>query len=62
VAERRKQINRKYEYRSSQLTLVFARLLFEGRVDEEQLCGLREVKLKSIRSHAQFFAEEADAA
>jgi hypothetical protein len=62
LTEHRKEINRKYEYRSSQLTLVFGRLLYERRVDEEQLRGLREDKLKSIRSHAQFLAEEADAA
>ncbi len=62
LTQRRKEINRKYEYRSSQLTLVFGRLLYEGRVDEEQLRGLREDKLKSIRSHARFLAEEMNAA
>jgi hypothetical protein len=41
---------------------VLGRLLYEGRVDEEQLRGLREDKLKSIRSHAKFLAEEAAAA
>jgi len=32
LTERRKQINCKYEHRSSQLTLVLGRLLYEGRV------------------------------
>jgi hypothetical protein len=58
----RKEINCKYEYRSSRLTLVFGRLLYEGRVDEEQWSGLLEDKLKSIRSYARFLAEEMGAA
>jgi Photoprotection regulator fluorescence recovery protein len=62
LTQRRKEIDRKYDFRGSRLTHVLARLLYEGRVDEEQLRGLREDKLKSIRSHAQFLAEEADAA
>jgi hypothetical protein len=32
LTERRKQINCRYEHRSSQLTLVFGRLLYECRV------------------------------
>jgi len=62
LTQRRKEIDRKYDFRGSRLTHVLGRLLYEGRVDEEQLRGLREDKLKSIRSHAQFLAEEADAA
>jgi|SRR5450755_42643 len=62
LTERRKEINRKYEYRSSRLTLVFGRLLYEGRVDEKQLRGLQEDKLKSIRCHTRFLVEETDAA
>ena len=60
LTERRKEINRKYDYRYSQLTHVFGRLLYEGRVSEEELGGLREDKLKPIRSIAKFLAEDAD--
>ena len=59
LTERRKDINRKYEYRQSQLTHVFGRLLHEKRLSEEDLRGLREDKLKSIRSCAKFLAEDA---
>jgi Photoprotection regulator fluorescence recovery protein len=62
LTQRRKEIDRKYDFRDSRLTHVLGRLLYEGRVDEEQLRGLREDKLKSIRSHAKFLAEEAAAA
>ena len=59
LTERRKEINRKYDYRYSQLTHVFGRLLHEKRLREEELRGLREDKLKSIRSIAQFLAKYA---
>jgi hypothetical protein len=59
LTERRKEINRKYDYRYSQLRHVFGRLLYEGRVSEEELRGLQEDKLKSIRSLAKFLAEDA---
>jgi hypothetical protein len=59
LTERRKEINRKYDYRYSQLTHVFGRLLYEGRVSEKELVGLREDKLKPIRSVAKFLAEDA---
>jgi len=58
LTERRKQIDRKYDYRYSQLTQVFGRLLYEKRLGEEELGGLREGKLKSIRSFAKFLAED----
>ena len=41
LTQRRKEIDRKYDYRSSQLTHVFGRLLQEGRLSEEELRGLR---------------------
>ena len=59
LTERRKEIDRKYDYRYSQLTHVFGRLLHERRLREEELRGLREDKLKSIRSLAKFLAEDA---
>src|SRR6266481_8067500 len=61
LTERRKEIDRKYDYRSSQLTHVFGRLLQEGRLSEEELRGLREDKLESIRSFAKFLAEDTAA-
>ena len=61
LTERRKEIDRKYDYRYSQLTQVFGRLLYEKRLGEEELGGLREDKLKSIRSLAKFLAEDTAA-
>lgn len=60
LTQRRKEIDRKYDYRYSQLTHVFGRLLYESRVSEEELRGLRENKLKSIRSLAEFLTDSAD--
>jgi hypothetical protein len=54
LTERRKDINRRYEFRESKLSLVFGTLLHEGRITEEQLRGLGEDKLKKVRSHADF--------
>jgi Photoprotection regulator fluorescence recovery protein len=59
LTERRKQIGRMYDYRYSQLTLVLGRLLYENRLSEEDLRGLREDKMKSIRSLAKFLRESA---
>jgi hypothetical protein len=59
LTERRREINRKYDYRYSQLTHVFGRLLYEKRLREDELRGLREDKLKSIHSLAKFLAEDA---
>ena len=61
LTQRRKEIDRKYEYKYSQLTHVFGRLLHEQRLCEEELRGLREDKLKSIRSFARFLSEDAAA-
>jgi hypothetical protein len=59
LTERRKEINRKYDYRYSQLTHVFGKLLYEKRLREDELHGLQEDKLNSIRSVAQFLAKYA---
>ena len=59
LTQRRKEIDRKYDYRYSQLTHVFGRLLHEQRLSEDELRGLREDKLKLIRSFARFLAEDA---
>jgi len=59
LTERRKEIDRKYTYHHSELTQVFGRLLHEKRVSEEQLRGLGEDKLKSVRSVAELLAKYA---
>jgi hypothetical protein len=59
LTQRRNEIDRKYDYRYSQLTHVFGRLLHENRLSEEELRGLGEDQLKSIRSLAKFLAEDA---
>jgi len=59
LTQRRKEIDRQYDYRYSQLTHVFGRLLYEKRLREEELRGLREDKLKPVRSLAKFLAEDA---
>jgi hypothetical protein len=56
LTQRRKEIDRKYDYRYSQLDLVFGTLLRERWIDEEDLRGLGEDKLRAIRSYAKFFA------
>jgi cupin superfamily acireductone dioxygenase involved in methionine salvage len=61
LTQRRKEIDRKYEYKYSQLTHVFGRLLHEQRLREEDLIGLQEDKLKLIRSFAKFLAEDTAA-
>ncbi|MFY9842729.1 MAG: hypothetical protein WA718_12190 [Terriglobales bacterium] len=61
LTQRRKEIDRKYDFRGSRLTDVLGRLLYEKRLREEELSGLREDKLKSIRSFAKFLAEDAAA-
>ena len=57
LTQRRKEIDRKYEYRASKLTFVFGTLLHEGRLTEQDLMGLREDKLEAIRSDADFLAK-----
>ena len=57
LTQRRKEIDRKYDYRYSQLTYVFGKLLRENRLGEDELRGLREDKMESIRSYAKFLAK-----
>jgi hypothetical protein len=59
LTDRRKDIDRKYDFRASRLTRVFGTLLCEGRVTEEELHGLREDKLEAIRSCAEVLSEDA---
>lgn len=44
----RNSIDRKYDYRYSQLEFVFGRLLREGRISEGELAGLSEDKMQCI--------------
>ena len=59
LTERRKAIDRKYDTRGSRLKDALGRLLYENRLGEEDLCGLREEKMKAIRSFAQFLRDDA---
>ena len=57
LTERRKEIDGKYEFRSSRLTQTFGRLLCDRRFSENELRGLGEDKLKAIRSCAKVLSE-----
>jgi hypothetical protein len=59
LTERRKDIDRKYDTRGSRLKDVLGRLLYENRLGEEDLRGLGEEKIKSIRSFAEFLRDDA---
>lgn len=62
LTQSRKKIDRKYDYRYSVLTLVFGNLVREGRLSEEELHGLAEDKISSIRSYAKLWAHPDTAA
>jgi hypothetical protein len=49
LRERRHEIDLKYDFRYSQLVVVFGQLLREGWLQEQQLGGLGEDKLVLIR-------------
>ena len=49
LSQRRKEIDRKYDYRYSALIIVFGRLLSEGYIEEKDLEGLSEDKLEAIK-------------
>jgi hypothetical protein len=59
LTEHRKDINLKYDTRGSRLKDVMGRLLYENRIGEEDLRGLGDEKMKSIRSFAQFLRDDA---
>jgi len=56
LTQSRKEIDRKYDYRYSVLTLVFGKLIREGRLREEELHGLADDKIASIRSYVNLWA------
>ena len=49
LTERRREIDRRYDYRYSILSLVFAYLIRDGRLTEDHLRGLEQEKLDLIR-------------
>ena len=48
LSHKQREIDQKYDYRYSQLTFVFSRLLREGRIRRDELHGLSEDKLSEI--------------
>ena len=52
LTQRRKEIDRKYEYKYSVLLPIFGELTREGRLDEKDFQGLAEDKLAYIRREA----------
>jgi Photoprotection regulator fluorescence recovery protein len=53
LSKRRKEIDRKYDYRYSVLIIVFGRLLSEGYIEEKDLEGLSIDKINAIKSLSQ---------
>lgn len=49
LAAHRRRINRTFDFRYSVLPLVFATLLRDRRLREDELCGLAQDKLNTIR-------------
>ena len=60
LSSKQRATERKYDYRYSVLTGVFARLLYEGWITEKDLVGLSPEKLELIRRGAGT-ARELDA-
>ena len=54
----RKEIDQKYDYRYSQLVIVFALLIRDGWLSEAELTGLAEDKLARIKSFLDMWSEE----
>jgi hypothetical protein len=53
LTERRTQTDRQFDYRYSVLIFVFGDLIRRGRLSEQELQGLTEDKLASIRRYAE---------
>jgi hypothetical protein len=54
IRRQRREIDEIFDYRYSQLLLVFARLIREGHLDESRLAGLSQEKRETIRSLLSF--------
>ena len=50
LARTRRDIDTKYDYRYSQLIWVFARLISEGWLNEDDLAGLAPAKVAALRT------------
>jgi hypothetical protein len=55
LTEKRKETDRKYNYRYSVLLSVFGFLMAEGWIKQEDLEGLSDEKLQEIRRTADFY-------
>jgi hypothetical protein len=55
LTKRRREVDRKYDYRYSQLFMVFTQLMNEGYLLEEDLEGLSEDKIKSMKGYREYF-------
>ena len=58
LGKKRRETSEKYDYRYSVLFFVFARLIREGWLKEEDLAGLSEEKLHEIRRIVGFASGE----
>jgi len=58
LTKKRKEIDRKYDYRYSQLVFIFALLIRDGWLSETELTGLAEEKLERIKSLLDFWSTE----
>jgi len=54
LTKRKNGIDEKYDYRYSQLIIVFGKLMKEGYLKEEDLSGLSGDKLESIKKVSSF--------
>ncbi len=59
LAARRRDIDRRYEFRSSRRVLTLGRLLHENRIRKEELSGFSKDKADAIRSCAKFLSARA---
>jgi hypothetical protein len=57
LRQQRREIDETFDYRYSQLPLVFARLIREGHLDESLLSDLSDEKREIIRSFLAFAAK-----
>ncbi|RRH97391.1 hypothetical protein EH240_20735 [Mesorhizobium tamadayense] len=58
LRQQRRKIDQMFDYRYSQLTIVFAVLVREGYLDENLLSGLSEDKREEIRRFLAWHARE----
>jgi hypothetical protein len=57
LRERRREIDRKFEFRSSVLPITLATLLRDGNLTEEELAGIGKDKLDEIRRIVRIMSE-----